>query len=386
MSFISYAQNFEDVILWRALQHVEQGFYIDVGANDPLIESVTKAFYERGWHGINIEPLLTHHADLERDRPRDINLQCAAGELNGEIEIWECDVRGWATASEDVVAQYSSSGHSGEFHKVQVYRLADICEKYVIGEIHFLKIDVEGFEKSVICGMDFSRFRPWVMVIEATRPNSTVESYAEWENDVRAAGYDFVYHDGLNRFYVAKEHVELVNSFRYPPNVFDKFIRYEQLNSGLKAQQAEATAKLAESRVQKVVVELQEVYSSRSWRITAPLRWLLQQVRLLRDCGLKSRLRVAGEKVAYKCKAVVRSYLESNNAVKHKIIVVVDRLGFYPVLSSIYRRFIKGASKGVSSGCYGGLLQPSSLDELPPRAKQLYFELKSSSSQQQESH
>jgi hypothetical protein len=45
MSFISYAQNFEDVMLWRALQHVERGFYIDVGANDPTIDSVTKAFY-----------------------------------------------------------------------------------------------------------------------------------------------------------------------------------------------------------------------------------------------------------------------------------------------------------------------------------------------------
>src|SRR5215470_12416094 len=55
MSFISYAQNYEDVMLWRALKHIDQGFYIDVGANDPDIDSVTKAFYERGWRGINVE-------------------------------------------------------------------------------------------------------------------------------------------------------------------------------------------------------------------------------------------------------------------------------------------------------------------------------------------
>ncbi len=36
--FISHAQNFEDVILWRALKHVQNGFYIDVGAQDPVIE------------------------------------------------------------------------------------------------------------------------------------------------------------------------------------------------------------------------------------------------------------------------------------------------------------------------------------------------------------
>lgn len=57
MTFISYAQNFEDVRLWRALKQFEHGFYIDVGANDPSHDSVTKAFYDHGWHGINVEPM-----------------------------------------------------------------------------------------------------------------------------------------------------------------------------------------------------------------------------------------------------------------------------------------------------------------------------------------
>ena len=35
MSFLSYAQNAEDVMLWRALRHVERGFWIDVGAAEP---------------------------------------------------------------------------------------------------------------------------------------------------------------------------------------------------------------------------------------------------------------------------------------------------------------------------------------------------------------
>jgi hypothetical protein len=41
----SYAQNFEDVMLWRALGHVAQGFYIDLGAHDPVIDSVSHALY-----------------------------------------------------------------------------------------------------------------------------------------------------------------------------------------------------------------------------------------------------------------------------------------------------------------------------------------------------
>ena len=55
MPFLSYAQNMEDVMLHRALREVKQGFYVDVGANSPDLQSVTKAFYQAGWRGINIE-------------------------------------------------------------------------------------------------------------------------------------------------------------------------------------------------------------------------------------------------------------------------------------------------------------------------------------------
>ncbi|MCZ8377233.1 MAG: hypothetical protein O9342_17815 [Beijerinckiaceae bacterium] len=44
-AFVSYAQNFEDVILWRALRTVEQRHYIDIGANDPVFDSVSFGFY-----------------------------------------------------------------------------------------------------------------------------------------------------------------------------------------------------------------------------------------------------------------------------------------------------------------------------------------------------
>ena len=57
MSIISYAQNFEDVMLWRALGQIEHGFYIDIGAQDPIIDSVSLAFYEHGWRGIHVEPM-----------------------------------------------------------------------------------------------------------------------------------------------------------------------------------------------------------------------------------------------------------------------------------------------------------------------------------------
>ena len=58
MSFVSYAQNFEDVLLHRVFGGQETGFYVDVGAYHPVDGSVTKAFYDLGWSGINLEPEL----------------------------------------------------------------------------------------------------------------------------------------------------------------------------------------------------------------------------------------------------------------------------------------------------------------------------------------
>ena len=52
MPITSYAQNFEDVILWHALKHIECGFYIDSRAQDPVRDSVSLAFYEKGWRGL----------------------------------------------------------------------------------------------------------------------------------------------------------------------------------------------------------------------------------------------------------------------------------------------------------------------------------------------
>lgn len=262
---ISYAQNFEDVMLWRALSHVEKGFYIDVGANDPLVESVTKIFYEQGWSGINIEPLSTHFADLQRDRPRDVNLCCAAGPSKGEIEIWECDVRGWASVDRAAIEKHTALGNVGRYHQVPVITLGEICNQYAPHEIHFLKIDVEGFERSVLEGMDFHQFRPWIVLVEATRPNSTEEVFNQWEDLLIKAGYFFVYADGLNRFYLAREHEKLAPSFKYPPNVFDGFVKAEQMESNRRAQ-------AAETKVQQLEATVNNMLNSRSWKITAPLR------------------------------------------------------------------------------------------------------------------
>jgi FkbM family methyltransferase len=209
MSIKSYAQHVEDLILYGALRNVQCGFYIDVGAQHPLVHSVTKLFYELGWSGINIEPVQHWFDLLVADRPRDINLRIAAGASAGEVTFHEFPETGLSTAIDRHAQRHERKGFQRRSYVVPVRPLRDICAEHASSEIHFLKIDVEGSERDVLQGCDFARYRPWIVVIEAIEPLTLIASYTEAECILLGAGYEFVADDVVNRYYVSREHREL---------------------------------------------------------------------------------------------------------------------------------------------------------------------------------
>ena len=229
MVFVTYAQNFEDLMLWRALKQVRNGFYIDLGASEPVVDSVTLAFYERGWSGINIEPAPETFGRLAAARPRDVNLNLAVGAQEGEQDFYLVNGgNGLSTLSETMRDQFQSEGWAIEPIRMQVRRLADICRDYVRGPIHFLKIDIEGAERDALEGADLQTWRPWIILLEATVANTQIPTHAQWEGLLLEQRYRLVYADGLNRFYLAEEHDDLAGAFATPPNVFDQHIRHSE--------------------------------------------------------------------------------------------------------------------------------------------------------------
>lgn len=229
MSFISYAQNFEDVLLWRALRGIENGFYIDVGACLPDNDSVTRAFYDAGWSGINIEPIPDLIAAFQQKRPRDINLGVAVTAERSTVQFFVIEGTGLSTLNAEFAAEHSNAGWPLKTIDVATLPLAEICQTYAPPTIHFLKIDCEGSERAALEGADFKRFRPWIILVEATKPCTPVPNHGEWEHLLLAADYRFVWFDGLNRFYIAAEQeARLAKHFVTPPNVFDAFIRAAQ--------------------------------------------------------------------------------------------------------------------------------------------------------------
>ncbi len=226
--FVSYAQNFEDIVLWRVLGDVIDGTYIDVGAAWPDIDSVTKAFSDRGWCGVNIEANAKIFETLSSRRPRDVNVCVAVGGERGSIEFNAVKDTGLSTIDPGLADRYRQEGRQVESVTVPMVLLDDVWSEHLDNgrAVHFLKVDVEGAEGAVLAGLDLAVHRPWVLVIEATRPNSPESAHEEWEPGVLAAGYSLVYEDGLNRFYLADEHADLRHRFHFPPNVFDHFVTF----------------------------------------------------------------------------------------------------------------------------------------------------------------
>ena len=85
--------------------------------------------------------------------------------------------------------------------QIKIDTLTNVITYYAPQEIHFLKIDVEGFEKQVLEGYDF-HIRPWVICMESTKPNTEIPCYDEWEYILLEHGYVLKEAHGINRFYV----------------------------------------------------------------------------------------------------------------------------------------------------------------------------------------
>jgi FkbM family methyltransferase len=216
---VSFAANFEDVILERAFRGANRGFYIDVGAYDPVEHSVTNHFYQKGWSGVNIEPNPSPFETLAHARPRDVNLNIGLSNRNGELTVYEASSACWSVDRDLLTGWFGASPDRLVEKSIPVRTLAAICEQYVAPGvvIDFVKIDVEGHEREVVEGGDWRRWRPRVLLIEANGPES-------WEPQLLDAGYVFAFFDGVNRFYVREEDRALLPVIGVPANVSDAFL------------------------------------------------------------------------------------------------------------------------------------------------------------------
>lgn len=306
---VSYAQNGEDVRLWRAFDAIERGFYVEVGGCDPERDSISRSFYGRGWSGLVIEPVADLAAQYRARRPRDVVVEALAGSKQGEALLYVFDGTGLSTTVREHAARHARDGYSYSERLLPVVTMDSVTADLPSLDIHFLVIDVEGAEADVLGGLNLSTVRPWVLIIESTLPRTSEDSSATWEPSVLDAGYRFTAFDGVSRFYVAQEHMDLAAALADPPSVLDGFVswredmlqrdrtalshRRDELEGQLAVLSSEHAATsqrlgaverqlgetrqrlvASEAQAERLRSELDAVLASRSWRVTKPLRAL----------------------------------------------------------------------------------------------------------------
>ena len=220
VGFISFSQNFEDYRLWRALGDIKNGCYLDVGAYDPIIDSVSAAFYEAGWRGLNIEPVEKEFKKYSILRSEDLTLKKVVSDQVETIFFHEFPETGLSTADPSIAKDVTA--YASKTLSVDSITLDMALSTLPAQEIHWMKIDVEGYETKVLDGWKTNLKRPWIIVLEATIPSSSVRRTFTENQILNDYGYKFCYFDGLNEFYVHDSHSELSERISSPISIFDQ--------------------------------------------------------------------------------------------------------------------------------------------------------------------
>lgn len=216
---ITYAQNREDILLAAFFSDKEIGFYVDVGAEDPTELSVTKIFYDRGWRGINVEPINRKYEQFVAERPRDINVNLGIADKSGKQKFREYEGTGYSTFSTPIKEEHRKDperlAKKHTDYEVEAITLKELFTKHNVRSVQFLKVDVEGFEYEVLAGNDWKIYRPEVICIEANHVKK------DWRPLLAKNNYSFVFFDGLNEYY-ADNTTNRAEQFNYVQKVIFK--------------------------------------------------------------------------------------------------------------------------------------------------------------------
>jgi hypothetical protein len=88
--------------------------------------SVTRAFYDHGWRGINVEPNSSYAEKLRKERPRDATLEVALGDSTGTATLYEFGSTGLSTLVEEIAAGHTAAGFEAAERRVPITTLAAI--------------------------------------------------------------------------------------------------------------------------------------------------------------------------------------------------------------------------------------------------------------------
>lgn len=187
-------------------RYIVSSCIIDIGANDGVSLSNSIPFIKDGWRAVLVEPAPAVFAKLVANHGNRENVTCL--QVACSLEPGEADLYLGSDGEEGFMATLSSADNewyqkarSTKSIKVNVDTITNILKRCAIpANPGILSVDCEGMDYEALCGLDFTQFRPTIIV---------TEEY-EWEPDKHAAkyallikaNYSLVQKIGFNTFWI----------------------------------------------------------------------------------------------------------------------------------------------------------------------------------------
>ena len=193
-----YGEFAEDIFVDRIFKSIKNGIYVDVGCYHPFKGSLTLKLYQRNWHGINLDISKTSIDLFNISRKRDINLNLAVTDFDGELFFYE----------NSPINQQNSLIKSNDQQKkikIKCNTLSNILINKNINKFDYLNVDVEGAELNVIKGINLEIFKPKLISIENN--NLSIVDYLDSEiyKILIKNNYIFVNRIGVTNFFLKKD-------------------------------------------------------------------------------------------------------------------------------------------------------------------------------------
>jgi FkbM family methyltransferase len=187
--------------------HNFAGVCVDVGAYHPLWSSNSWIFEQVGWETYCIEPNPNRLPDLIKMRKNVIPVACSDKNEN-QVDFYIYKTY-WTEQGPETQNLWMSDGaftglikykdtdktSISEVVKVDVRTLNDIFTDYNISNVDYISIDVERNEMAVLRGLDLTKWKPTIIVIEnelnLTDQHGWLSSY----------GYKCIHRIGVNDIY-----------------------------------------------------------------------------------------------------------------------------------------------------------------------------------------
>jgi FkbM family methyltransferase len=214
-----FSQCGEELVITALLRQIKKqgpGFFVDIGAFDPIVGSNTYYFYRLGWRGINIDARPGSMDKFREVRPHDINLETGIGAQDGQLKYYMLETEpGMNTFSLETLRSCRMEDKITSTAEVPVVRFEEIQKIHVPSNTHidFVSIDTEGHEMEVLSGFNFDMHRPSIFAVEL---NGVTSIQDVSQNHVHlfladkgyvAVAKNVISLDVATVFYLAKEHL-----------------------------------------------------------------------------------------------------------------------------------------------------------------------------------